>query len=230
MEKFNGFIFAKLAQIGTRYEGPEYFLQIFEKEKNTTEIPIRKKSQLWEIDHQLHQFLAQKVAIKGQLKNKSIIYEEIERFGSTSPEPENQLELSLKFEGRMFSEAKQVLYVNKMVSPITPPPPLPEVLRITLHYKWPGQSNYRKSCPTSQFSDFVIKDPNGNTIWQWSNSILFLDKETAFELRGNHEYSFPVEWNYFSNAVAISGEYLVIASFIATGQEVSKILEIKFAH
>ena len=45
-QKFDGFLFSKLQAIGTRSEGPAYFLQEFDKK----EVPILKHTMLWQVD------------------------------------------------------------------------------------------------------------------------------------------------------------------------------------
>ncbi len=63
MEEFLGFLFVKLDAIGTKSEGPLYFLQL----RDYQEISIVKKSpHLWEWDDELQKFLHTKVRIKGQ--------------------------------------------------------------------------------------------------------------------------------------------------------------------
>lgn len=79
MEKYNGFLFAKLYNTGTKMEGPEYFLQQWDNQGKTTDTPIRKQVAPWKIDPKLHKFLGQKVTILGTIKEKSIQYEEIKK-------------------------------------------------------------------------------------------------------------------------------------------------------
>jgi hypothetical protein len=77
MEKFYGYLFAKLFGIGTKMEGPQYFLQQWDDQGNTTDTPIQKKGEPWKIDSVLHKSLAQKVTISGTLKENKIQYREI---------------------------------------------------------------------------------------------------------------------------------------------------------
>jgi hypothetical protein len=77
MEQFHGYLFAKLASIGRKTEGPQYFLQQWDDKGKITDIPIQKKTQPWENDNMLHKYLAQKVIISGSLIEKNIQYEEI---------------------------------------------------------------------------------------------------------------------------------------------------------
>ena len=73
MKVLDGFLFSKLANIGSRSEGPEYFLQEFDLK----EIPIVKKAHLWEEDRVLQKHLATKVTIRGRLVDGHLHYEEI---------------------------------------------------------------------------------------------------------------------------------------------------------
>jgi hypothetical protein len=77
MKTFHGYLFSKLYRIGSKSEGPEYFLQQWDDAGKTTDTPIQKKGGLWEKDPVLHKYLAQKVTISGTLKEKIIQYEEI---------------------------------------------------------------------------------------------------------------------------------------------------------
>lgn len=80
MEKFNGYLFAKLDRIGSKSEGPEYFLQQWDNQGKARDTPIQKKAELWKIDPKLHKFLGQKVTILGTIKEKLIQYEEIKKY------------------------------------------------------------------------------------------------------------------------------------------------------
>ncbi len=63
MSKFNGFIFSKLHSIGTRSEGPNYFLQQFDY----NEIPIKKQAEPWGEDPNLQKVLGAKATITGEI-------------------------------------------------------------------------------------------------------------------------------------------------------------------
>lgn len=73
MKKFHGFLFSKLQGIGTKFEGPAYGLQQFDK----TELPIDKKSNPWSADPKLQEKLATKVTITGELVEGHIKYDDI---------------------------------------------------------------------------------------------------------------------------------------------------------
>ncbi len=77
MEKYRGFVFAKLARIGSKMEGPDYFLQQWDDQRKTWDTHIQKQVDAWKVDPKIHEFLAQKVTISGTLKEKSIQYAEI---------------------------------------------------------------------------------------------------------------------------------------------------------
>lgn len=84
MDKFNGCLYALLAEIGSRSEGPAYYLQFLEPRRDTTEYPINKKSELWDIDPALHAFLARKISIGGELQEGRINYKTIIPYGEES--------------------------------------------------------------------------------------------------------------------------------------------------
>jgi hypothetical protein len=68
--QFNGFLFSKLASIGTKSEGPAYFLQY----RNYKDIKIIKHARLWERDPQLEKYLGRNVQITGYITSKMIDY------------------------------------------------------------------------------------------------------------------------------------------------------------
>jgi len=75
MIKFEGYLFGKLANINTRSEGPVYYLQLWNEE----EIEIHKKTHLWMPDQVLHEYIAQKIILFGEIpSDQKIRYEAIE--------------------------------------------------------------------------------------------------------------------------------------------------------
>ena len=73
MKRFENYLFSKLENIGSKNEGPKYFLQLFDYK----EIVVIKQVQLWQQDPKLHKFLNKKVTIGGELSPGGIIYERI---------------------------------------------------------------------------------------------------------------------------------------------------------
>ncbi|MEI8202531.1 MAG: hypothetical protein WCH34_05935 [Bacteroidota bacterium] len=71
--KLKGFLFSKLANIGSKSEGPAYFLQL----QNYEEIKIEKKATLWEIDKTLQPFLGKKVEIEGYFVEHILNYNQV---------------------------------------------------------------------------------------------------------------------------------------------------------
>lgn len=71
MAKFDGYLFSKLSAIGSRSEGPAYYLQFFD----ATEVAVIKKTQAWEADPELHPLLATKVTLSGKLQVGKIRYD-----------------------------------------------------------------------------------------------------------------------------------------------------------
>ncbi len=71
----NGFLFAKLYAIGSKSEGPMYFLQKFDE----TEIRIKKHAQLFQDDPALRAHLGTKVSLTGTVDGNEITYISIER-------------------------------------------------------------------------------------------------------------------------------------------------------
>ena len=69
----SGFLFSKLINIGSRSEGPVYFLQEF----NGSEVKIVKHAAPWQDDSQLRMNIATKVTIKGQSAGDGFAYTSI---------------------------------------------------------------------------------------------------------------------------------------------------------
>lgn len=80
MKEFSGFLFSKLARLGSRSEGPDYFLQQFDRSaKPIVEkvIPIHKEAELWKEDPILQRYLATEVFIRGSFVDGYLHYKEI---------------------------------------------------------------------------------------------------------------------------------------------------------
>ena len=75
MNEIRGTLFAIIKGKGTLSEGPEYFIKPLDDYKDRwSEILVRKKTHLWEIDPELHKFLNKKVLIIGEIiETKSTI-------------------------------------------------------------------------------------------------------------------------------------------------------------
>jgi len=73
MALFEGYLFSKLMNIGSKSQGPQYYLQ----EKDYSETIVNKKCQPWQIDKQLHKNLDSWVSIDGKLYDNKIEYNNI---------------------------------------------------------------------------------------------------------------------------------------------------------
>jgi len=83
-------VFSKMSRIGTRSEGPEYFIKLeTPNEFGQAELPIRKEVHLWQEDPVLQRYVGQEVQLKGEpiytkhvkfegtIKSEGVIYKEI---------------------------------------------------------------------------------------------------------------------------------------------------------
>ncbi len=70
---YDGYLFAKLDNIGTKSEGPAYYLQLWDD----SEIHVIKHGILWQRDPELDKLLNTKVSITGDLENGELTYTEI---------------------------------------------------------------------------------------------------------------------------------------------------------
>ena len=217
MEEFHGFLFSKLQYIWTESEGPIYFLQQWTYE----EIPVVKKAEPWNDDPTLHKFLAKKVSIEGTYHQDGIHYDKIHEIipGMVEEEAEKKLEVDLKLE-------TDVLWVNKM-----PPqkPPIKQSMDLTLLVRWPYRSIWHGLCPTSQIYDFFIMHED-KIIWQWGHGKVFIPVITPVTIPGGEPVEYPVTWHFSPDKIESEGTYTARAIFIASGQEVTRDFEVKFAH
>jgi hypothetical protein len=90
LKEYKGKLKTKQAGVGTKSEGPEYYLELIEpNEFGQTELFIRKEGHLWESDPNLHPFIGKNVIIigepmitkhvkfEGTIKSEGIDYKEI---------------------------------------------------------------------------------------------------------------------------------------------------------
>jgi len=212
MQRFDGYLFAKLLLIGSYSEGPGYILQQWDYK----ELPVIKKVYPWEEDPELHKFLAKKVTIMGKMMEEGIEYKEITELKPAEVE-EKKLKLELK--------VPEVLWVNKMPGP----GPEKQYMPLTLIVEWPYRSIWHGTCPTSQIYDFMI-EKDGKTIWKWSDGRVFLQVITPVIIPGGRPIEYPVVWEFSPDEIKEEGTYTAKSLFIASNQTVEKEFEIKFAH
>jgi hypothetical protein len=215
MEKYNGFLFSKLTEIGSKSEGPTYFLQQFDYK----EIKVIKKVPLWKEDPSLQKFLGKKVTIEGKMSNLGIVYEKIMDYKPTKEDTKKKgLNLDLKL-------GANILRVNKV-----PPGSEPsQSMALTLLVQWPYKSIWQGHCPTTQTYDFSIGH-KGKVIWRWSDGKFFGQVVTPVRISGGDFQKFAeVAWPINPHEIQSEGTYEARALFIASGQEISKNFEIKFA-
>jgi hypothetical protein len=91
LKVYYGILISRRSNIGTKSEGPEYYINLEEtNEFGQTELFVRKKAHLWQADSVLHKYIGKKVKLKGEpiyskhvkfegkIKSEGIIYKEIE--------------------------------------------------------------------------------------------------------------------------------------------------------
>ncbi len=215
MSEFHGFLFSKLHLIGSKSEGPSYTLQLFDY----SEIPIAKKAELWKVDPTLQKALGSKVTISGELEVGRLHYDSIIPYSSprVPGEQEPCLRVNLKLE-------TAEIWINKM-----PPSPSPKPFKITLEVEWPYRSVWKGICPTSQLYDFFVEF-EGQRIWQWSHGRFFSQVLTPVSIPGGSTHAFPETWIIEQDTIQSEGLYTIRGLFIASGQEIEKHVQIRFAH
>ena len=90
LKEYIGILISKKERIGTKSEGPEYYIELEEpNDFGQTELAIRKEVHLWQEDPILHRYVGQKVQLEGEpiytkivkfegtIKSEGIIYREI---------------------------------------------------------------------------------------------------------------------------------------------------------
>lgn len=216
MAQFDGYLFSKLALIGTRSEGPAYFLQQWDY----GEFLVEKRSYPWKPDPQLHPFLNKKVTITGEIGEEGIHYYKIKDLAEAteklSVEPREGLKVDLKLG---FGET---LFVHKGESA-----PVWQPLNLVLNVEWPFGGIWRGQCPTSQLYDFFI-ERDGEIVTWWSRNLSFLQVITTVEIPDGSPKPFPVRWVFSIDDIQHEGTHTMRAKFIASGQEVTKNFHIKF--
>lgn len=169
MEIFDGYLFSKLDCIGSRSEGPKYFLQYLDYKEDV----VVKRVHLWEEDPDLHKFLNKKVTIEGRLSVKGIFYDKISEYKPRKEAVgENMLEVELSTGGT------DILWVNKMPGGSQ----TSQCMDLILLVRWPFRSIWKGQCPTTQLYDFWIEF-NGKAIWRWSDGKMFAEVIHPFPFR-----------------------------------------------
>jgi hypothetical protein len=211
-EKFSGYLFARLHLLGTKSEGPSYFLQ----QADDSDLPVIKKVQLWEDDPALHARLGSRVAMTGVLRLNGVEYCTV---GEDAPRREAPLVPTLTVE----IESNPV-WVNRM----PPGPHGPKSVRVSLLAHWPYRSTWRGMCPTSQTYDFSISF-GGQEIWRWSNGKLFAQVFTPVEIPGPGTLRIDETWTFNQDDIE-EGPYTLTGEFIATGGQAATDFDVRYAY
>jgi hypothetical protein len=90
LKTYIGTITSKKERVGTKSEGPEYYIELDEpNDLGQSKLAIRKEVHLWQEDPLLHKYIGQKVKLNGEpiytkyvkfegtIKSEGIIYKEI---------------------------------------------------------------------------------------------------------------------------------------------------------
>lgn len=213
MKNFEGYLFTKLAAIGTKSEGPVYFLQ----QKDYSEIQIKKIAHPWEVDPMLHQFIARKVLVTGEIQDKLIIYKKV-----TEKKPETIPWISLHID-----VPDNILWVNKMPGPVGPA--LQKQVTLGLYIQWPYTTPWQGTCPTTQVYEFEILTPTGKSLWKWSKGRRYKKQVTHVALEGMIQHEIDAKWTFYDKDIPVAGTYTLMGTFIPAKVEVRKSFEVKFA-
>jgi len=215
-QTFTGNLFTKMENVGSKSEGPGYYLKL----KDKTEMKIKKDAELWQEDPYLQRFVGTCIVIDGTMEGGMLNYEQI-----LSCDLIEDTELTLMTDLRLGIE-ENVLWVDKMPGF---DPQKKQKMDLTLRVKWPYRSIWKGKCITSQIYNFEIRKGK-KVIWRWSDDKKFNKMITTVEIPGGEFIEYPVVWTFSPNDIESEGSYTAWAIFIASEQEVSKNFEIKFAH
>ena len=93
-KEYKGKLIAKVAGVGTKSEGPEYYLELLEpNEFGQKELGVGKDAHMWEKDEKLHPFVNKMVVILGeQVIVKHTTFEGTEKVESHYPIDIKELE------------------------------------------------------------------------------------------------------------------------------------------
>ncbi len=226
--KFEGYCFAKLNAIGTKSEGPLYFLQLY----SGKEVLILKKAKPWQNDPFLHSSLGEKIVVYESRRKsdlEKVLPEGIDYGKILNKDLPLKINIKLKLR-------ENTLWINKLPGPIPDFPPKRKKLSLRLLIQLPFDKEAKKEksawtgeCLTSRLFDFWIDDPKGKTIWKWSSCLQFLNEPTKVVIPDGVLKVVKVPWTYFPNSITQEGRYTAHAKFIASDQEIKKPFWIKFA-
>lgn len=232
-----GYLFSKLHAIGSKSEGPSYFLQLTRPETAGKELPIHKKTEMWMNDTVLQGCIGRKVTLRSRPAAPGAAPEAGTEAGTeaaAAPTGIDYVEVLSSAEplvlGLKMDLKDDTLWIDREPGPAPAFPPRPKRLDLTFEVLWPYRSEWKGSCPTSQFMELTIEDPQGRTIWRWSSEMLFSAEPTEIKFLGGSPKGMTVHWHYFDSAIAMAGLYVATATFIASGQTIRRPFWIKFAY
>ncbi len=216
LQTFTGYLFTKVENVGSKSEGPGYYLML----KDKTEMKIKKDAELWKEDPHLQKFVNTCIIIDGTMEEGMLNYEQILSCDLVEGD-----ELTLMTDLRLGIE-DNVLWIDKMpgFDPLKK-----QKMDLTLRVKWPYRSIWKGKCLTSQIYDFEIRKGK-KVIWRWSDDKKFNKMITTVKIPGGEFIEYPVVWVFSPDDIKSEGSYTAWAIFIASEQEVLKDFEIKFAH
>ena len=200
MSKWNGFLFSKQYLLGSKSEGPVYYLQ----EINYNETGITKKANLWQEDKLLQLFLGKKVTIEGVIKDGKIQYSTVKAYDPISEIVEKKL-LEIK-----ISSKKVIKKDCTMVE-------------ITFSVRWPYRSIWYGECPNGKQYEFLLVDGE-KQIAVWSHGRIFDDNEMEIKIPGGKATIYN-EVIVLDSDIELSNHMEVIGIFIASGQYVECKIE-----
>lgn len=213
MKNHEGYLFTKLASIGSKSEGPTYYLQ----QNDNSELLIKKVADAWKPDPILHQFIARKVVVSGDMQGNQLHYEKIVE---TKPDKTPWVSVGIDLPGN-------TLWVNKMPGSEASGPQ--KHVQVSLYVQWPYITPLQGTAPTSQIFDLEILTPSGKSLWKWSEGKRFIKQVTKVALEGMIRHEFKGQWDFFDKDISAEGEYKVVGRFLPINGVVEKGFVVKFA-
>jgi hypothetical protein len=229
MAEFHGYLMARLAQIGSRSEGPEYALQLWDY----VEVPIVKKVSPWQEEPELHKRLGTKVTVIGEYRDGQIIYKRVKEYVGGNGFSKGELQLALE----VSTTPDGLLGVRRTKPTKAGFYDFIEVTMVLL-VRWPYRSIWTGKCPTTKTYDFAIYRGKGKSrkeVWRWSKGMFFAPVVTPVSIPGGDFIEFAEVT--LKHSLKVAGKrptvdlkedrYTIEGEFVASGQKVERVFGVR---
>jgi hypothetical protein len=214
MKEFEGYLFSRLHLIGSKSEGPVYYLQT----PSYSEVKINKQAQSWAKDKILHDVLDSWVKVTGELEEDvSITYANVEqRIGVLRDSIVEPVKVEVLCLVNPIVVNKQPIIGESPSQSVIVQVIVTNTLDIALE-------DYHSSPLPIQVS---LKDPKGQIVAHFPDKVIWLMTRIPLPAKTPVTYTglLPINPNKF----AIEGEYSLSGKYLPRGLEESIPVEVKF--